>query len=208
MKPEPFAYVIDGHDNDSYAFRAYPSVARSQRLTQQILPDFGGVPSETPKRCEKCGMLLDKWHELLPGLRLRKRDLDLSSTYDGVMVASARFRDFYLAGGFSGLEFTVLPSDPTFFSMNSSRIVEFDAIVRGTQFAEWCETCRKWKSVAGATPAFLKTGFSISGLEFVRTDVEFGYADEQHPLLICGVQAAQSLKKSGFRRLELQPILA
>lgn len=199
-------FRIYGQDNDSYAFRSYPVLTEFQRIHQELVPDMSGSSHSGIRRCDTCGELLSKWDETLDGLVLKKRNFDISSTYDGVLVVSKRFTTAYESSCLSGLSFRQLPDDPKFVAVSASRRVEFDAERRKTRFLNPCTTCNHFESVVGATPVYLKTGTIIGVEEFVWTDLEFGSNDEKHPLLLCGAIAAAALRKAKLRGLDLNAI--
>ncbi len=200
------AHVLYGQDNDSYAFRAYPSLTKNQQVHQSIVPDLSGAVHPGLRRCEGCGELLAKWDEPLSRLIVKKRKYDISCTYDGVTVVSERFESVCDASGLTGLSFQKLPDDPEFYAIQASETVAFDAERRKTRFLKQCDRCRHYDSVTGATPVFLKEGQHVPSRGFVRTDLEFGSGDEKHPLLLCGEDAASILKTSGLKGIDLTPI--
>jgi hypothetical protein len=199
-------FCVYGQDNDSYAFRSYPVLTEFQQVHQELLPGMSGESRSGIRRCDTCGELLNKWDELLDGLVLKKRNFDITSTYDGVVVVSKRFTTAYESSCLSGLSFGQLADDPEFFAVSASRSIEFDAERRKTRFLKPCKTCNHFESVVGATPVCLKTGAMIGVQEFVRTDLEFGSNDEKHPLLLCGAIAADALRKAKLRGLDLLAI--
>ncbi len=179
------SYVLDGHDNDLYFFEGRRDV----------------------KRCPSCGALTQKWQETLAQDAVSKRlKADVSGSYDGVLVVSQRFRETYIAGGLTGLVFTEV--GPTHWAVLPERTVMFDSKTRGTRFESRCSSCGIYAEVAGATPAFLRANEVIGPDEFVRTDIEFGSGDEQHPLIICGERAAEELRKAALKGLELDVVRA
>ena len=114
-------YDIGIHDNDSYAFYGRSDVCR----------------------CKSCGELLNKWGESLTGLKVRRRrKWALSTTYDGIDVASSVFREFYENHNLAGLVFTHLPDDPAFYKIVSNIIVPYDwesaalVFLRNASFAD------------------------------------------------------------------------
>lgn len=192
--------------NDSYAFRVYPDLTAHQRVHQEIVPDMSGQSRPGLQRCEACGELLDKWHESLSGLVVKKRNLDIGCTYDGVAVVSERFKTAYESAGLSGLMFRQLPDDSEFFAIEPERVVQFDAERRKTRFVNQCPQCGRYESVVGATPVYLKSGSAIASFEFVRTDLEFGSDDEKSPLILCGQGAAEVLEAAKLKGLEIERI--
>lgn len=202
------AFCIYGQDNDSYAFRESLDLTDNQRVHQSIVPDMLGATRSGVQRCEACGELLNKWSVPLDGLVVKKRSLDLSSTYDGVIIVSYRFRSLYESAGLIGLAFEDLPNDSGFFAIQAVRSVEYDAERRGTRFVKQCEQCGTYESVVGATPVYLKGTATVETNEFVRTDLEFGSEDEKAPLLLCGEFAATELQNGNLKGLELERIEA
>ncbi len=201
------AYCIFGPDNDSYAFCDQPRLTKNQRMHQAIVPDFSGTSRHGLRRCSACGGLLAKWDEPLRGLTLRKRKYDISETYDGVTVVSERFKSVYAVSGLSGLSFRQLANDAEFFAVQAVRIVLFDSERRSTRFLAFCSTCKRYASVIGATPAYIKAGCAVAANEFVRTDLEFGSGDEKGPLLICGGHAAEVLRHEKLKGVDLHVVV-
>jgi len=197
------AYIVDGQDNDSYAFRERSVLTEYQKIHQELIPDMSGAARAGVRRCEACGELLAKWEESLEGLVIEKKNYDISATYDGVDVVSEVFKTAYEENGLSGLTFRPLPDSPSFYAIQATRVVEFDAERRGTRFENQCSSCGRYESVVGATPAYLKQGSHVGENEFVRTDLEFGGDDEKSPLLLCGATAATVLKRQSLKGLEL-----
>ncbi len=198
-------FVLYSQHNDSYAFRDYPPLTKYQRLHQDMIPDMSGESCPGVRRCEECREILAKWDEPLRALILKKRTYDVSTTYDGVVVASHAFKQVYDGDKLTGLAFRALPDDPDFLSIQAVRTVSFDAERRKTRFLDKCQKCGRYKTVAGATPVFLIEGNSIGALEFVRTDVEFASGDEKHPLILCGVSAGRVLSNYNIKGLDLVP---
>jgi hypothetical protein len=179
-------YSISEEDNDTVAFG-----------------DREGL-----ERCPGCLHIIDKWNAPLNGVRIRRRQFDLSCTYDGVTVASSRFRDFVQEHKIRGIEFRRLPDDRAFHQVVVTKQVQFDAERRETRFEDQCPICRRFDSVAGATPAYLLPGEIVDPMEVVRTDVEFGSGDEQNPVLVCGLGAARLFRESDLTEFYLKEVVA
>ena len=140
-------------------------------------------------------------------LKLEKRSLDISATYDGLLIVREKFRALFIENEWRGLEFRALPLEPGFYQIVASERVEFDYYRRNTRFSDKCEQCGEFRSVAGATPAFLGENRTIPAKHFVRTDLEFGTGLEKSPLLICGTEVGQALRSAKLKGLELKEIL-
>ena len=146
--------------------------------------------------------MLKKWDEDLTSVPIAKPPkYDVSYSYDGVLVMSARAREVIVAAGMSGMEFR--PLQAGLFSARPSVVVAFDAAARETRFEKPCPVCGTYEEVAGATPVFLKPGAVVPDNGFARTDLEFGSGDEKMPLVLCGDQAAQVLKSKRLKGLRL-----
>jgi hypothetical protein len=60
-------------------------------------------------RCSVCGRLTKKWDEDLSSVPTSpRRKYDVSYSYDGVLVVTARFRDAVIEDEVSGMEFRPL----------------------------------------------------------------------------------------------------
>jgi hypothetical protein len=125
-----------------------------------------------------------KWEEDLASVPIPKVPRqDLSYSYDGVLVASPRFRQVVEERKIDGAVFR--PLQAGLFWLRPSIVVEFDAQARGTVFETRCERCGSYESVVGATPVFLTPGSRMSPNAIARTDLEFGSDDEKTPLILC-----------------------
>ncbi len=178
------AYVLYGHDNDSYGLESAIDL----------------------RRCSHCGELLERPF-FLPNFQLKKKR-DVSATYDGYTVVSQRFVDTWRECCGEGLVFTELPTENGYFLVDADRIVEFDAKRRKTRFEKHKSCCNRYSAVAGATPAFLKHPETLNDLEAVKTDIHFGGGDAKHPLIIIPMKIGDSMKKAKLSGLDLSDVLA
>lgn len=152
--------------------------------------------------CGTCGMPLDReWID--PRFKLVRRDLDISYTYDGYIIASEKFKT---ATSGRGARFVDLPSVPDFYSVRVDMSVRFDAVRRKTKLEDWCPECKRFRSVTGALPVFLLPGEVIPPERLARTDLEFGYGNEQHPIVLVGSTLAIELKAASLAGLALRPV--
>jgi hypothetical protein len=176
-------YLVYGHHNDLYFFDERTDL----------------------RRCTACGHMLSKWEEDLTVVPIGKfRKLDIGYSYDGVVVVSNKFKVLYEQSGMTGLQFTALSHN--LHAIRATEIILYDAIRRGTQFENKCDTCGQYESVVGATPAYFKPGSSVPPLGFARSDIEFATKDEKKPLLICGDDAGALLKGAKLKGLDLQKV--
>lgn len=172
-------HVVHGYHNDLYAFYGRTDVPR----------------------CSACGGLIDKWNikllQIEVPVSLRK---DVSMTYDGVTIVSARFVQVVTENMLRGLQFHAIGGG--FSVLLATRRVTFDSVSRSTKFENKCSECGQYMAVAGASPAFLYPPVAIAPDEFVWTDVEFGSGDEKRPLLICGDAAGTVLRRARLKGLD------
>ena len=177
-------YILSAHDNDIYLFRRREDV----------------------RRCPRCSELLAKWDEDLRAAPTRRvPKLDVSYTYDGVMVCSSRFVRAVESSGL--IDLAIRPLWKGFSWVMPTLVVRFDPERRGTRFENLCPSCGRFESVIGATPAFLQPGESVAENGFARTDLEFGSNDEKGPLIICGAYSAEVLKIARLTGIEIEPIV-
>ncbi len=162
------------------------------------------------RRCPVCKELLAKWDEDLTAelkvipVHRRKKKYDISGSYDGVDVASLRFKDLYERSGMTGLQFTDLGDDA--HAVRATNVVAFDAVRCGTKFENRCDTCGRYESVTGARPVYLLPGEVVPDMGFARTDLEFASGDEKHPLLLCGEGVAKILWAAKLKGIVLQKV--
>lgn len=181
---KPIAFVLYGHDNDSYMLQGFPDLVR----------------------CSTCGELLER-PRLVDAFSLTKKR-DVSATYDGYTVVSQRFMEEWQQMGGEGLEFAPLPKEPGFYVISACQELEFDSERRKTRFEKHRPCCGRYQSVAGATPAFLKSPENLLPLHAARTDVMFGSRDEKHPLIIVPFELGEKLKRAKLSGLDLGEVLA
>lgn len=197
------SYDISAQFNNSYAFHFYPTRRDYERL--HVPTEFDAIrkPGDDTPRCESCWKILHKWEAPLTGFVVKKRQYDISATYDGIVVVSNKFKSIYESSGLTGLGFKPLPSDPAFFAILPTRTVAYDVEKRkpNLRMLLLCPVCGQYDAVAGANPICLKQGEVIGESEFVRTDVEFGGNNEMHPLILCGARAGETLKTARLRGL-------
>ena len=169
------AYQLSGHDNDTWAYK------------------WPGAP-----RCQACGYVTNR-DTIDPALRVKRRRLDVSSTYDNVLLVSRRLAEACLDEWEVGL--VPLTADPEFLALRPPRIVPFDAERRGTRFENKCSLCGRYESVVGAKPGFLRISALPTPDGFFRTDLEFGSGDEKSPLIVASLSVRERLMRR-FPRLE------
>lgn len=173
------AYCLFGPDNDSYMW-ASPEV---------VCPacGYGTVSAETN-----------------PEFKLKKRNLDVSFTYDGACIVSSAFKA--ICTNEAGAQFHSLPNASGFYRFTASQVVPFDAERRLTRFQGLCGHCRNYESVVGATPAYLKGASSPLQRGVYRTDLLFGSGNGKSPLLIVTPDVQEAIQSAKLRGAEFSAI--
>lgn len=174
-------FVIHPHFNDSSFFE------------DRVVP-----------RCDACQHMLGKWSHVSTDVKVGRR-LDVGASYDGVLVVSKRFREWYAAFGCEGLTFTPL-ADGRNAWVRAERVVSFDTERKKVRCNKLCSKCGQFWDVVGATPVHLRPGQSVGAREFVQTDLEFASGDEKGPLLICGFEAGCEMEAQKFAGLEMEAV--
>ncbi len=155
-------------------------------------------------RCGGCHSLTSKRSEDLASVSIaRELPFDLSTSYDGVLVASKHFVSAASDVDSSALELRNLQKG--LLAIRPTVVVAFDSKKRGTRFERQCAACGQYESVIGATPVQLVEGSVVPEDGFARTDVEFGSGDEKTPIVLCGARMAERLSREKLRGLELVP---
>jgi len=173
-------YRVSAQDNDLYFFREREDV----------------------RRCATCRLLLDKWNEDLSSVPIAHLPkYDLSYSYDGVLVATRAFKEAVESAAIGGMIFR--PLQRGLFWAGPQSTVAFDAARRGTKFEDLCPTCGQYEAVTGAAPVYLADGVTVEGRVFVRTDLEFGSADEKSPVVLCSDEAQRELKRRKLKGVDL-----
>ena len=172
-------------------------------------PDNGSVgvlKQQASWTCPVCGLPKNKLDHVDPELRVKRRNLDLSFTFDNLPVVSRKLKECCLRARLSGIDFVELESDPDFFILNPTGQFVFDTVARKTRFLNRCDACGQHESVVGALPAFLKDVPGPIADGVFRTDVEFGSGVERGPLLIVGARTRERFERENLVGLEYSPI--
>lgn len=172
------AYAFYGHDNESYAF-------------------------VDARKCDCGKIILNKDLQTPHQSFLKIRTMDVSSTYDGAVIVSEKFKKVYSENHWTGLEFRALPGEHGFYLIVGIEIFRFDRVRRKTIFSDQCEICGEYRQVAGSFPVFFMDPNEIPHKGFARSDIEFGSNQEKHSLLICSASVGKMLENQNLEGLDL-----
>ena len=178
------AYAISGHSNGAHYF---------EEASEEFF-------------CPSCGCVIDRNYTAKRLLHLNKNLNDFTYTYDGRPIATERFKNFceYICP--TDLLFTKVNLNPDLFLINVTKELVFDSQRRKTLFEDYCNTCKQYAQIAGATPGFLKNIENPIQSGFFHTDVEFGSYKEKNTMILLGVVTMTKLTKKNFTGLEFRPI--
>ncbi|MFG0454329.1 hypothetical protein [Shewanella mangrovisoli] len=179
------AFTLHGRDNDSNMCGSCDS----------LLEEVQDIPI-----CSVCGYKTELYF-INSLFRVKKREYDLSATYDGYNIASLKFKETCQRLQLGGLEFLALPSDSEFFVIKPTSITSFDSASRKTKFESFCTACGFHKAVAGAIPAILlkEPESDLSG-----TDVVFGSGNSRGRMIIATERAKKLLIAEKLAGLEFE----
>jgi hypothetical protein len=169
------AYELSAQDNNTFFF-------------EDPLPD--GVC------CPQCGSCLDYAYAPSKLSYGPLRRYDVSYTYDGRLILSARAVDkLGLRDRPEEIYLVELEHDPSVYYALPTRVIAFDSVARQTRFEEPCTRCGGFLSVVGATPAYLK-GKGLPGRGFFRTDLAFASGREKNPLVLVDEETAKTISRA------------
>ena len=157
------------------------------------------------KKCSKCGFVID-FEYVNPILKIKRRVNDFSYTYDGRAIASLKFKEFCTRKNLKGIRFLELPSDKEFFYMLVDNVVEFDHEKKGTRFKNYCDECKLYRAVAGATPVILKNVEKELESGIYATDINFGSGNELSEIIIISNDIYKEMKIEKFRGITYDKI--
>ena len=205
MKKQPIAYLLSGLDNDSYMLG---EETRKATAEERKFFDWRFVKDgkQHPATCPKCGRKIDPAY-IDPSFKLSKKRLDIGSTYDGYTIVSDKFKAFCESHEVKGIEFAVLPSQPHHYRFVAHSILDIDtAKSQGLRVFYHCDLCDNYAGVFGTG------GLRFEGVDspviqgIFRSDLEFGQAHEQAPLIVVGIELAAAMKVAGLRGLSFEKV--
>ena len=154
-----------------------------------------GVPA-----CVACGYKIDLYF-INPAFRVKRRNYDLSCTYDGYKIASLKFIEACKRFDLIGLSYLPLPADKDFVVLKAHSVTRFDAVSRKTHFERLCAVCGKYESVTGAHPVFL---LEQPATDLSATDIAFGSGNSKSQILLASKFARTLLAGERLTGLEFE----
>ena len=158
-----------------------------------------------PNCCDKCRYSIHQ--SVNPNFRLRKKQFDVSGTYDGYLIVSKRLKIFCEEKGYNNVRFYNLESEPEFFFLDCTKVLSLDYERRKVQFIDFCDKCGRYAEVIGATPGFIGNDYLIEDNSFYRSEYDFGSYNSKSPLIIVSNKMAEEMQKMKFKGLCFKDVL-
>lgn len=140
------AYELTGQDDDSYMLGEETfepaSAPGDWRFGREGLPH--------PATCTVCGGKIDAGY-VNPQYRVKKRRRDLTATYDGYLLASARLCEVLKERGAGAADFVALPADPGYFWLRPTAVLGYSA----EECLRRCDSCGQFADAVVPVPLFL-----------------------------------------------------
>lgn len=206
MTKQLIGYKLSGHDNDSYMLGEETRRALTDEERKFFDWRFLKNGAQHPATCQKCGRKTE--HEYIdPNFKLKKKSMDIGSTYDGYTIVSEKFKIFCESHSITGIEFIELPSQPKHYWLVVRNTLEVDtAQSLGMRFLYYCDECKHYAGVFGTSGLRFKGVESTILQGIYRTDLEFAQAHQQHPVIVVGVEVAAEIKSAKLKGVCLNKI--
>lgn len=194
-----WAYALYGHDDDSYMLgsETYKPSPQSSEW------HFGTVGQPHPATCPGCGGKVDSDY-INPGYRVKKRRRDITATYDGYLLVSARLRKVLQEGGATRQDFVALPADPDYFWLRPQIALEYSAAER----AKRCPSCGRFADEVVPIPLFLGELVEPIAAGVYRSRLEFGSVPLKAFQVVVGVQTALAIQVNSLVGIGLEQLRA
>ena len=178
-------YEMTGYDNNSYMTGSC-----------EKLYDLPFIP-----KCDKCGYRTD-YRYTNKDFKIKRKTLDISSTYDGITIVSLKFKEFCNRYDYKNLVFVDLPKSPNFFQFyTQDNLINYSASLK----ENLCEKCGQYESIVGPS---MQLDNITKPLEdgFYQSDLYFASGNEKSPIIIISPVTKENLQKEKFKNICLSKI--
>lgn len=194
-----WAWVLYGHDDDTYmlgdeTYKPYPQSGEWH---------FGAIGQPHLATCPGCGGKVDSGY-INPRYRVKKRRRDITATYDGYLLVSARLCNVLQEGGATREDFVALPADPDYFWLCPQTVLEYSAAER----AKRCPSCGQFADEVVPIPLFLEGLAGPIAAGVYRSSVEFGSVPLKAFQVVVGVRTALTIQANSLVGIELEQLCA
>jgi hypothetical protein len=176
-------FLLTGHDNRATFFECEPP---------------SGV------LCPTCRSVIDQGYR--PARLSLRTGMDVSTTYDNVMVVSTRFVGICLENQLPGIAFHAFEgSNRSYHFVEASRVVEYDPHRSPLRSVGSCRECGQPESTVGLLPAYSSVSGTLAR-GFHRTVGAYGSGTGKRPVLIVDPGTANLFKSARLVGMGLIPI--
>jgi len=180
-------YITFGQDNGSEMFSDLVGLAK-------------------PNKCGSCGFRTD-YKQTNNLFKIKRKNFDLSYTYDGIAIASLRFKEFCNRNNYNNILFKELEGSLGFYQMViQNNLIPFTANL----IEDYCDTCSQYRSVVdyGVNTEKLKEPLQDG---FYQSDLLFGGRMGKHdnpltPIIVIAPDTKEKIQKEGIKNLIFEPI--
>jgi hypothetical protein len=135
-----------------------------------------------------------EYNQLPASLKMKKKKLDIGSTYDLFTIVSERFKLLCKQNNFKGLEFTQLPNDSNFYLFRVNNVLEFDTEKGLINCEKFSKEYGKYQWIHGGSPVCLKSKQPVPEGTIYRTDVFFGAGVRKSPIKMVGIETKKLIE--------------
>jgi len=163
--------------------------------------EFYYLNKEVLKYCSKCGSIINRNEAIdasISTFKIKKKNYNLSSCYDGPLIASEKFVNIYVKHKLNGLKFVRLPKSEGFYLVQYLFELPYDYLYNPDIYLnKQCDQCNQWKEVSVVRPIKIMDQCEKVMREstFYRTDLECGEKIMRSPLLLAAEPIPQIFKE-------------
>lgn len=136
-----------------------------------------------------------------------KGNRDVTSTYDGFMIVSEKFKQFCEREKYEQLEFVALPAKPGFYWFKPHKVVSFEKNCHDKfEYHDFDKECNGYAEITFGWFVELEEKKLLAD-GFYRTDVCFGSFEGKSPLCLLGAATRGKMKKEKFTGVFFEEVL-
>ncbi|MCC9166721.1 hypothetical protein [Pontibacter harenae] len=178
-------YALFGQDNDSEMFNELDVLVK-------------------PSKCDGCGYRTE-YQQINNLFKIKRKSFDLSYTYDGIAIASLRFKEFCNRNNYNNILFKELEGNLGFY-----QIIVHDKLIPFTAnlVEEFCDKCSQYRTVVDYK---VDTERIIGPLQdgFYRSDLLFGgrmgkHDSPLHPIIVVAPLTKEKMRKEKLKGLTFE----
>ncbi len=193
-------FRIDCNDNNSYML-GEETISR-EKLSEEQQKHYDWRFAENEKIhsavCEICGSKKEEYY-INSNFKLRRKVYDISSTYDGHIIVSEKFRTFCIRKNYHGIEFIQIKKGVPFYVFVINNILELDEENMKIRKSNFCNLCNEYSSIVGPNPLKFKNNLVELEKTFYISDIKFGSAHEKQSIMFINDEIIKELEIEKIR---------